>query len=74
MEKSSKELLERGQNKIWLQHYSYQTEKSYIDSIRRYICFHNQQQEITAFLRHLGVKKNVAGSTKNQVLKSLALL
>ncbi|WP_442940445.1 phage integrase N-terminal SAM-like domain-containing protein [Nostoc sp.] len=64
MEKYSNNLLERVQKKIRLQHHCYQTEKSYIDLIRRYICFHNQRYakdmvsvQIRALLRHLAVKK-----------------
>jgi Phage integrase, N-terminal SAM-like domain len=59
MEKSLKELLKRVRKTIRLQNYCYQTEKSYIGLIRRYICFHNQRHpedmasvQIRAFLRH----------------------
>ena len=53
-----------------LKHYSYRTEQSYVDWIRRYILFHNKRHpremgssEIEAFLTHLAVKERVAAST-----------
>ncbi|MBH8553665.1 phage integrase N-terminal SAM-like domain-containing protein [Nostocaceae cyanobacterium CENA357] len=42
MEQRPKKLLERVQDVIRLKHYSYQTEKTYIYWIRRYILFHNK--------------------------------
>ncbi|MFN6569241.1 phage integrase N-terminal SAM-like domain-containing protein [Dendronalium sp. ChiSLP03b] len=59
MQEGSKKLLEQPQNTIRLKHYSYNTEKSYIDWIRRYIFFHDKRHpkdmgsaEIEAFLTH----------------------
>ncbi|WP_353962236.1 phage integrase N-terminal SAM-like domain-containing protein [Chlorogloeopsis sp. ULAP01] len=60
------------QDVIRLKHYSYQTEKTYIYWIRRYILYHDKRHskdmgsaEIEAFLTHLGVNENVAASTQN---------
>ncbi|WP_198931480.1 MULTISPECIES: phage integrase N-terminal SAM-like domain-containing protein [Desertifilum] len=41
MEKPPKKLLEQVRDVIRLKHYSYQTEKSYINWIKRYILFHD---------------------------------
>jgi Phage integrase, N-terminal SAM-like domain len=53
-----------------LDHYSYRTEKSYIDWIRRYILFHDKRHpqdmghpEVEAFLTHLAVHGRVVAST-----------
>ncbi|MCC5669306.1 phage integrase N-terminal SAM-like domain-containing protein [Nostoc sp. CHAB 5784] len=43
MEQRPKKLLEQVQDVIRLKHYSYQTEKTYIYWIRRYILFHNKR-------------------------------
>lgn len=66
---------------IRLKHYSYRTEQSYIQWIRRYILFHNKRHphfigvpEIEAFLTHLAVQEHVAASTQNQALSALLLL
>ncbi|MEH1883159.1 hypothetical protein CDG77_06660 [Nostoc sp. 'Peltigera membranacea cyanobiont' 213] len=81
MEERQKKLLEQVQDKIRLQHYCYQTERSDTDWIKHYICFYDRYHpkymvsaEIEAFLTHLTVKKNVAALTQNQALKSFALL
>ncbi|MBW4680811.1 MAG: phage integrase N-terminal SAM-like domain-containing protein [Microcoleus vaginatus WJT46-NPBG5] len=60
MEQRPKKLLEQVQDVIRLKHYSYQTEKTYIYWIRRYILFHNKHhpkdmasKEIEEFLHIL---------------------
>ncbi len=76
-----KKLLEVVSDKIRLRHYSYQTEKSYIGWIKRYIFFHNKKHpkdmgkiEIEEFLTHLAVEKKVAPSTQNQAFNALLFL
>ena len=61
-----------------IKHYSYATEKVYIEWIKRYILFHGKQHPSTlttahvkAFLSHLAVNRNVAASTQNQALNAL---
>ncbi|MGK7895584.1 MAG: phage integrase N-terminal SAM-like domain-containing protein [Xenococcus sp. (in: cyanobacteria)] len=60
-----------------LKHYSYKTEKSYINLIKRYIIFHDKRhpremkEEIEEFLTHLAVKEKVAASTRNQALNAI---
>ena len=70
-----RKLLDRVRGAIRVKHYSYQTEKTYVQWIRRYILFHNKQHpsemggaEVNAFLTHLAVDENVAASTQNQAL------
>jgi hypothetical protein len=76
VEKPPKKLLEQVSDVIRLKHYSYKTEKSYVNWIKRYIFFHNKQhpkdmggKEIEAFLTDLAVNQKVAASTQNQALK-----
>jgi integron integrase len=74
-------LLDRVRDALRLKHYSYRTEQTYIQWIRRYILFHNKRHpqemgvpEIEAFLTHLAVQENVAASTQNQALSALIFL
>jgi hypothetical protein len=60
MESRPKKLLDQVRDAIRLKHYSYRTEQTYVQWIRRYILFHNKQHpkemgavEIEAFLTHL---------------------
>ncbi|NEQ46761.1 MAG: tyrosine-type recombinase/integrase [Leptolyngbya sp. SIOISBB] len=64
-----------------MKHYSYRTEQTYVQWIRRYILFHDKRHpvdmgvpEIKAFLTHLAVKEHVAASTQNQALSALIFL
>ncbi len=59
-------------------HYSYRTEKTYIQWILQFIRFldikHPNKMgaaEVEAFLTHLAVERNVAASTQNQALAAL---
>jgi integron integrase len=81
METRPRKLLDQVRDVIRLKHYSYQTEKSYVAWIRRYILFHNKQHpkemgvpEIETFLTHLAVSENVSASTQNQALSALLFL
>ncbi|RUR76791.1 phage integrase N-terminal SAM-like domain-containing protein [Chlorogloeopsis fritschii PCC 9212] len=81
MEQRPKKLLEQVQDVIHLKHYSYQTEKTYIYWIRRYILFQNKRHpkdmgsaEIEAFVMHLAVNENVAASMQNQALHAILFL
>ena len=74
-------LLDQVRDAIRLKHYSYRTEQSYVQWIRRYILFHNKRHpnemgvpEIEAFLTHLAVQEHVAASTQNQALSALLVL
>ena len=64
-----------------MKHYSIRTEQAYIDWTRRYILFHRKrhpndmgEKEITEFLTHLAVEKNVSASTQNQAFCALLFL
>ncbi|GAB4465294.1 MAG: integron integrase [Anaerolineales bacterium] len=66
---------------IRTKHYSYRTEQTYKDWIKRYILYHHKRHpkdmgadEIQAFITHLAVQKNVAASTQNQALSAILFL
>jgi len=74
-------LLDVVRDTLRLKHYSYRTEVSYINWIKRYLIFHNRQHprelgnaEIEAFLTYLAVEQRVAASTQNQALSALLFL
>ena len=67
MENRPKKLLEQVSDQIRLKHYSYRTEETYVQWIRRYIVFHNKRHpkemgtpEIEAFLTHLAIDQQVS--------------
>lgn len=77
----AKKLLEQMQDALRLQHYSYRTEETYIEWVRRYILFHNKRhpiemgaEEIKAFLLHLSGERGVSASTQNQALSAILFL
>ena len=74
-----KKLLDCAREILRLKHYSIRTEEAYIGWIRRYIIFHRKRHpkdmgvsEIEAFLSHLAVDGNGAGSTQNQAFNALS--
>ncbi len=74
-------LLEEVRDLIRTGHYSYRTEEAYLNWIRQYILFHGKRHpaemgaaEVSAFLTHLAVKRQVAASTQNQALAALLFL
>jgi integron integrase len=73
--------LDRVRAVLRFHHYSYKTEKAYVQWIVRYIRFHRMThpselstQHVAAFLGHLAVKGNVSAKTQNQALNALAFL
>jgi integron integrase len=77
----TKKLLEQLSDALRTRHYSYRTEQTYIDWVRRYILFHQKrhpgtmgEREIQAFLAHLATDRNVAASTQNQALSAVLFL
>ncbi len=77
----AKKLLEQLSDALRTKHYSYRTEETYIEWVRRYILFHKKRHpkemgapEIRAFITHLAVERNVAASTQNQALSSVLFL
>ncbi len=76
-----KKLLEQVSDAIRAKHYSYRTEKTYLDWIRRFIIFHNKRHpremgvpEVQEFIIHLATKGNVSASTQNQALSAVTFL
>lgn len=74
-------LLDQVRNVIRRKHYSFRTERTYIDWIRRFILFHRKRHpsemaetEVTEFLTSLARDSNVAASTQNQALSALLFL
>ena len=62
-------------------HFSYSTEKTYVNWIYRFILFHNKRHpedmggmEIADFLTNLAVERKVSASTQNQALNALVFL
>jgi integron integrase len=62
-------------------HYSYRTEQQYLFWIRRFIMFHGKRHpatlggaEVTSFLTHLAVERQVAAATQAQALAALLFL
>ncbi len=78
---SSPKLLDRVRWHLRVKHYSIRTEQAYVDWIRRFILFHRKrhpnemgEKEISGFLTHLAVEKNVSASTQNQAFSALLFL
>ncbi len=74
-------LLDDVRGAIRVKHYSIRTEEAYIQWIKRYIFFNHKKHpadlgeaELSAFLTHLAVDKNVTPSTQNQALSALLFL
>ncbi len=74
-------LLDDVRRAIRVKHYSIRTEEAYLQWIKRYIFFHHKKHpadmgeaELSAFLTHLAVDKNVTASTQNQALSALLFL
>src|SRR6056297_333862 len=74
-------LMDQVRNLIRAKHYSIRTEEAYVGWIRKFILFHEKrhpkemgEDEISAFLTHLAVNRNVAASTQNQAFNALLFL
>jgi integron integrase len=76
-----KKLLDQVSDALRTRHYSYRTEQTYIDWIKRFIFFHNKrhpnemgENEIRAFITYLAVERKVAIATQNQALSAILFL
>jgi len=74
-------LLDQVRSLLRTHHYSYRTEKTYIEWILQYIRFHGIKHpaemgaaEVKAFLSHLAVERAVSASTQNQALFAVLFL
>jgi integron integrase len=75
------EFLEEARRVCRLRHLSIHTEESYVQTIRRFIHFHDKKHparlgmpEVRAYLSHLATERNVAASTQNVALNALVFL
>jgi integron integrase len=76
-----KKLLDQVREALRTKHYSYRTEQTYVDWIKRYIIFHKKQhpkdlgvEEIREFIAYLATDRKVATSTQNQALSAILFL
>lgn len=74
-------LLELLRTLMRVRHYSMRTEEAYAYGIKQYIFFHQKRHptelgadEVTAFLSHLAVQRQVAAATQNQALAAILFL
>ena len=74
-------LLDQVRGVLRRKRYSIRTEQSYVDWIRRFILFHGKRHpsqmgkaEVSAYLTHLAVQRDVAASTQNQALSAILFL
>ncbi|MEA3427609.1 MAG: integron integrase [Thermodesulfobacteriota bacterium] len=68
-------------NRMRLRHYSYNTEKTYREWIRRFILYtgkksplHVKSEHVKRFLTYLAVERKVSSSTQNQAFNALLFL
>ena len=76
-----KMLLEVVTDTIRRKHYSYRTEKTYLQWIKRYVIFHQKRHpremgkaEVEAFLTDLAVEGKVSASTQNRAFNVILFL
>jgi integron integrase len=74
-------LLDQARGLIRLKHYSIRTEQAYLHWIKQFILFHGKRHpsemaepEVTAFLSHLAIDRNVSSSTQTQALSAILFL
>ncbi len=78
---SKPKLLDQVRDALRFKHYSLRTEEAYVRWIKEYIFFHQKRHpaemgkpEVSQFLSHLAVNRNVTASTQNQALSALLFL
>lgn len=74
-------LMDQVRETLRFYHYAYNTEKSYVSWILKFIRFNGKRhpndmgkQEIERFLSHLAVNRNVAAATQNQAFNAIIFL
>jgi integron integrase len=74
-------LWERIAGKVREKHYSLATERTYVMWARKFVLWHGKRHpkdmgaaEVTAYLNHLAVQRQVSASTQNQALSALLFL
>ena len=80
-EKEKPKLLDEVRQVMRLKHYSYRTEQTYCEWIKRFLVFSGMRhpremgkEELTAFLSHLAMDRKVAASTQNQAMAAILFL
>jgi integron integrase len=78
---AEKKLLDQVADALRVKHYSYRTEQSYVDWIRRFILFHKKRHpremgeaEVQEFITYLATQRNLAASSQNQALSAILFL
>jgi integron integrase len=79
VERQFPELIEAVKTEIRTRHFSYRTETSYLDWVKRFIAFHDYADPagpdaptaVKTYLDYLAVDREVAASTQNQALNAL---
>jgi integron integrase len=79
VERQFPDLVEAVKTEVRSRHYSYRTETSYLDWVRRFVAFHDYADPrgfdasaaVRAYLDYLAVEREVAASTQNQALNAL---
>lgn len=81
MATKSKKLLDQVREAIRTKHYSYRTEQTYVQWIKRFVLFHKKRhprdmgaQEIQEYIYFLANERKVASSTQNQALSAIMFL
>lgn len=81
MPASSPRLLDAVRAEIQLRHFSYRTEKAYVEWIVRFIRFHGRRhpsllggEEVRRYLSHLATDRHVSPATQAQALSALLFL
>ncbi len=72
------EWLKQVRRELRIRHYAYNTEKAYVDWLRRFVAFHGDRPwgelgtaEVRDFLADLAIKRKVTPSTQNQAFSAL---
>ena len=78
---TARRLMDQVKETLRFYHYAYNTEKSYVDWILKFIRFSGKKHpkdmgkfEIERFLSHLAVNRDVAASTQNQAFNAIMFL
>jgi integron integrase len=79
LERRFSDLVDAVKTKVRSRHYSYRTETSYLDWVRRFIAFHayanprdlDAPAAVKTYLEYLAVERQVTASTQNQALNAL---
>ena len=81
MDTKTPKLLDQVRETLRMKHYSYRTEQTYVDWIKRFIIFHNKRhpqdmgaEEVQAYISYLANERRVAASTQNQALSAIIFL